>query len=221
MMASSQVIDLTHQLDPATPVFPNYPPVSVEILQSTRYTLPDGRRALNSSRVSVGLHCGTHMDAPFHFFDVGRTINEIPLEQCVGTAVLIRLTGLIRDGVIDREHLRPYEEKLNSVHKLVFETGWSEKWGTPEYFTDHPVLTADAANLAVDWGVELVAVDFPSVDRPPFPAHVSLLSSGAVIVENLTNLAAIRTDLFQLVVLPLRITGRDGSPVRAIALELA
>src|ERR1700730_12440207 len=83
-MSNSQPIDLTHRLDPATPVYPNYPPVAVEVLESTHCTRSDGRPALNSSRISVGIHCGTHMDAPFHFFEDGHTIDQVPLDQCTG-----------------------------------------------------------------------------------------------------------------------------------------
>ena len=70
----------------------------------------------------------------------------------------------------------------------------------------------------LDCGVQLVGVDTPSVDRLPFEAHLALLGHGVLIVENLTNLDAIPADVFQLVALPLKILGRDGSPVRAVAL---
>jgi kynurenine formamidase len=65
--------------------------------------------------------------------------------------------------------------------------------------------------------VELLGVDMPSVDQAPFPAHKVLLGAGVLIVENLTNLEAIGADRFELIVLPLKLMGRDGSPVRAIA----
>jgi arylformamidase len=69
--------------------------------------------------------------------------------------------------------------------------------------------------------VHLVGVDFPSVDRAPFLTHVALLSHNVLILENLTNLSEIRAGSFRLVAIPLKITGRDGSPVRAIALQTA
>lgn len=69
-------------------------------------------------------------------------------------------------------------------------------------------------------GVHLVGLDTPSVDLPPFPAHLVLLGKGVVIVENLRNLDVIPQDVFELIVLPLKIAGRDGSPVRAIARPL-
>ncbi len=213
-------IDLSYRLDPATPVYPNDPSVSIEVLESTLYHRPDGRRTLNNSRVSVGIHCGTHMDAPFHFFGEGRTIDQVPLDQCVGPALRIDLRSVVANGLIAAEHLQAQEAMIRDLRKIVLFTAWSDRWGRPEYFTDHPVFTPEAAQFVVDCGVRLVGVDFPSVDRPPFPAHIAFLGNGIIIVENLTNLAAIRNEVFNLIVLPLKITGRDGSPVRAIAMEV-
>lgn len=79
------------------------------------------------------------------------------------------------------------------------------------------MITGAAARLLVDCGVRLVGVDTPSVDREPFAAHLALLGSDVVIVENLTNLEAIPRDEFELIATPLAVVGRDGSPVRAVA----
>ena len=79
------------------------------------------------------------------------------------------------------------------------------------------MLTAAAAQLIVDCKVRLIGVDFPSVDRPPHPAHLVLLGHDVLIVENLTNLAAIGDNAFNFSAIPLAIAGRDGSPVRAFA----
>lgn len=80
------------------------------------------------------------------------------------------------------------------------------------------MISGPAARLIVDCGVQLVGVDTPSVDRPPFDAHLALLGNDVLIVENLANLDAITAEVFQLAALPLALVGRDGSPVRAIAL---
>lgn len=213
-----RVIDLSHNLDPTTPVYHGYPAVEVRVLESTRYSIPSGRRALNSGRISVGIHCGTHMDAPFHFFEDGATIDQVDLRHCVGEAHLVRV-DVPADGKIERSNLTSYADQLARCGKVVLSTGWAKQWGSAEYFTQHPILTPEAANFLIECGVHLVGVDFPSVDRAPFPTHVVLLSHNVLILENLTNLSAIRANSFQLVAVPLKFTGRDGSPVRAIALE--
>lgn len=217
-MSDAKVIDLTYNLDPTTPVYPNYPLVTVELLESTRYQVRE-RRSLNSSKIALGMHCGTHMDAPFHFFDNGLTIDQVALEVCVGPALMIDVRNALTDGMIDVPHLKPREAKMREIRRIVLHTGWTEKWGSAEFFTHHPMFTPEAAQLILDCGVRLVGVDFPSVDRPPFPIHIMFLGNGVIIVENLTNLAAIKKDVFNFITLPLKFTGRDGSPVRAIALE--
>ncbi len=138
----------------------------------------------------------------------------------MGPALLVDLSGLGAGGEIESRDLEPYRDRMRKAGRVVLHTGWWRRWGTPDYFTAHPVLSGEAAEFLVESGVLLVGVDTPSVDRPPFPAHLALLGNGVLIVENLTNLAAIGREIFQLVILPLRISGRDGSPVRAIAMEL-
>lgn len=159
------------------------------------------------------------MDAPFHFFEELMSIDQVPLDICIGKALMIDVRNALSDGMIGVQHLGPKEEKIREIRRLVVHSGWSSKWGTQEFFTCHPMFTLAAAQFVVNCGVRLVAVDFPSVDRAPYPVHIAFLSKGIIIVENLTNLAAVKKDVFDLIVLPLKFTGRDGSPVRAIALE--
>lgn len=218
-MSTAKPIDLAYNLDPTTPVYPNYPPVAIEVLESTRYLRTDGRRTLNSSKITLGIHCGTHMDAPFHFFENRTSIDQVPLDVCVGKALMVDVRNTLSEGMIGVELLKPHEAKIREIRRIVVHSGWFEKWGKLEFFTSHPMFTPEAAQFVVDCGVLLVAVDFPSVDRAPYPVHIAFLGNGIIIVENLTNLSALKKDVFDLIVLPLKFTGRDGSPVRAIALE--
>jgi len=160
------------------------------------------------------------MDAPFHFFEDGETIDRIDLGHCVGEAQLVRV-DVPGDGKIERSQLTSHADQLARCGKVVVSSGWEKQWGRPEYFTQHPVITPDAADFLIECGVHLVGVDFPSVDRDPFLTHVALLSHNVLILENLTNLTEIRAPAFQLVAVPLKFTGRDGSPVRAIALQVS
>ena len=212
----SQIIDLSYELESSTPVYPGDAGVEIKILETTSTKILD-RRALNNSRFSVSIHTGTHMDAPFHFFDGGKTIDQISLDRFYGPALCVDLEG---EKSIDAATLKPFEEKIRQHRKVVLNTGWSSHWKKPDYFTDHPCLTGEAAQFLVDSGAHLVGLDTPSVDQPPFPAHLVLLGNGVVIVENLRNLDAIPQEAFELIVLPLKIVGRDGSPARAIARPL-
>lgn len=213
-----RLIDLSYPLATETPIFPGAPPVEVDALERTGDAETKGRRSLNVTRLGMMVHTGTHMDAPFHFFGAGSSIDEIPLDHCVGPALLVTLPGLDAGQEIDLTNLPNLREKLHSVHKVVLNTGWARRWGTPGYFTDHPRISGHSSAYLRECGVHLVGVDMPSVDRSPFPSHLELLGSGIVIVENLTNLDAIGEEVFQLSAVPLKLKGRDGSPVRAFAL---
>jgi arylformamidase len=210
-------IDLSYPLRSTTPTFPDAPAVALDALERADDPETKGRRSLNVTRLSLMVHTGTHMDAPFHFFSSGLTIDRVPLDQCMGPAVMVDLGEVPPGEEIDLSAISGLEGRLRRVPKLILNTGWAHRWGASEYFTDHPCLSARSAALLVDCGVHLVGVDMPSVDRPPFPAHLAMLGRGAVIVENLTNLNRIGAEEFELTVLPLSLAGRDGSPVRAIA----
>jgi len=210
-------VDLSYPLSSNTPLFPGTPCVELESIERTEDPPPTGRRSLNVTRLSMVVHTGTHMDAPFHFFPSGLTIDQMPLEQCMGPASLLKLTDLATGSEIDLTAVPGLKDKLSRTRKLILNTGWARHWGSPRYFTDHPRISAESAAFLVDCGINLIGVDMPSVDRPPFPAHLAFLGNGIAIVENLTNLDAVEADEFQLAVLPLKLMGRDASPVRAIA----
>jgi kynurenine formamidase len=214
-----RIVDLSHGLDPQTPVYPGDPPVGITVVSSTEQQT-GGPRAMNVGRIDLGLHAGTHLDAPFHFFGEGQTLEQVPLEHCLGPALLINLPHHGAGDQITPEDLAGYRDALRETGKVVLNTGWYRRWGEPDYFSAHPVLTGEAAQFLVECGVHLVGVDFPSVDLPPHDAHIVLLGRGVLIVENLTHLDAIGAERFLLSALPLKITGREGSPVRAVALEI-
>jgi kynurenine formamidase len=167
------------------------------------------------SYIGMSLHCGTHMDAPYHFFGEGRAIDHVPLEHCMGPALLVRTNTLD----IQRAHLEPREAEMRELRRVIFNTGWHRRWGEADYFGEHPVISEDAAQYLTECGVVLVGIDTPSVDRVPYATHLELLGKDVLIIENLTNLDRIAGDRFTLVAFPLKIAGRDGSPVRAIAFE--
>ena len=208
-MSRGRIVDLSQPLSAGTPVYPGDDAVRVTIVDQT---------SVNLSRIEFSVHTGTHMDAPFHFFDGAETIDLTPLERCVGPARLVDLRSIAEEGEIRREHIEARCHAPLRAHAAVLYTGWSEQWDQPGYFSDHPCLAPAAARFLVDSGVLLVGVDMPSVDRTPYPAHQILLRAGVPIVENLTNLDAIGADRFQIVMLPLKLAGRDGSPIRAVAI---
>lgn len=211
-------VDLSYPLDPSTPPFPGDSPVEVEVQTTIPAHLPPGTPGfMNTSNVRTSLHTGTHMDAFFHFFHGGATIDQIPLTQCIGPALMIDLSARKSKKRITAHDLAPHQQAISQTPKVILNTGWAQNWGESRYFTDYPPLTEDAARFLVDCAIELIGIDTPSVDYSPYDAHFVLLGNDVLIVENLTNLDQIGQPLFEFAAIPLKITGRDGSPVRAIA----
>lgn len=213
--------DLSHSLEEATPVYPDYPSFTVRILERASETSLGGQRLLNSSHFAMGMHCGTHMDSPYHFYSNGESIDQVPIEQCTGKALLLPLRDLLPNGRIEKSDLKPYEQLLCEYRKVILNTGWSRFWKEAVYFLDHPVITGEAARFLVDCGIHLVGLDTPSVDHSPFEAHLTLLGHGVVILENLTHLDQILSQVFHLIALPLKLKRLEASPGRAIAMEVS
>ena len=220
----TRLIDLSHPLHTDTPPWPGNPPVEVTVLNAIPVSRGVGRRPrpgdprhVNVTAFRTCNHTGTHMDAPTHFYHGLPTIDQVPLEQCVGPAILVDVTHVAPRAEIAPADLAPFEESIVNARKIVLRTGWSSHWGRADYFIDYPVLAEATAVWLVERGVHLIGVDTPSVDRDPNPAHFAILESRAVIVENLTGLEAVPAGLFEMIVLPLPLRGLDGSPVRAVA----
>ena len=157
------------------------------------------------------------MDAPAHFYNGVPTIEQVPLEQCIGPAALVDVRKIGPRGEISPADLATCEEAIKATGKVVFWTGWSSRWGQHDYFDDYPVLERSTPRWLVERGVHLVGIDTPSPDRDPHPVHYILLGANMVIVENLTGLEQIGRDVFELIVVPLPLKGLEASPVRAIA----
>jgi arylformamidase len=220
----TRLIDLSHPLEPATPPWPGNPPVEVHHVSTIPAARRPGERGTASEPISCNTsafltcnHTGTHMDAPAHFYNGVQTIEQVPLEMCIGPAALVDARHIAPRAEIFPADLASCEEAIKATGKVVYWTGWSSRWDDRNYFDDYPVLSEEAAVWLVERGVHLVGMDTPSPDRDPHPAHYVLLGANMVIVENLTNLDRIGRDTFDLIVVPLPLRGLEASPVRAIA----
>ena len=216
-----RIVDLSHPISADTQVYPGDP-----VPQLNPATTID-RDGYNVLQVSMGSQTGTHVDAPYHFLADGARIDAMELSMFLGPATVVDVRGLTPRSTISWPQLEPSVSTMPEGAILVLHTGWSQHWRSTAYL-DHPFLAQDAAEGIVAAGVRTVAIDAMSVDEtaPPggepgsFAAHDVLLGAGGAIVENLTNLAAIDFAEPLLSVLPIRLAGADGAPVRAVALQL-
>jgi kynurenine formamidase len=156
-------------------------------------------------------HLGTHLDAPSHFVAGGAGVDEADLAVLIGPAQVIHLTDVAPGEVITAARLGPL-----TGQRVLLHTGWPERGlGQADYFGKAPYLAPDCARALLEAGTRLLGVDFPSVDADG-QVHVALLGGGCLIVENLTGLSVLPASC-DLTVLPLPVSGGDGSPVRAVA----
>ena len=215
-----EVVALSHPLHDDAPVYPGAP---VARFSPAATVAADGYNVLH---VRMGSQTGTHVDAPYHFLEDGARIDELPLEYFLGPAVVADVRGKPPRGRIEWADLAPWASLLGPGRILLLRTGWDEHWGTDAYF-DHPYLTGDAAARVVAAGVRTVGLDALSLDETVvgggpadgFAAHLEVLGAGGVIVENLRDLGAVPEDPV-VSVLPLRLAGADGAPVRAVAFRV-
>jgi kynurenine formamidase len=182
-------------------------------------------RDANTTTLRFFSHASTHMDAPYHFVQEGKTLEQVALEKCCGPALVIDLSALGPRAPITVDHLAPYAERIGPGTRLLLRTDWSTHADLPDYRTDYPRITLPLARWLAGRKIALLGVEPPSVAdmsnrEELIGVHQALLGAEIVIVEGLANLDKLQ-DLRQVtfIALPLKLEGGDGSPVRAIAIE--
>jgi kynurenine formamidase len=178
----------------------------------------------NARTLHLYSHCGTHMDAPRHFDDAAPTLDELPLEKCIGPALVADLRGIGTRELITPEHLSPWAERIGEGSRLLLMTGWAARHGTDAYRSGLPRVSLELARWLAERRLALLGVEPPSVAdvhqiEELTAVHRTLLGAGVVIVEGLANLDRLERDEVRLIALPLRIEEGDGAPARVVAIE--
>ncbi len=192
-------------------VYPGNPPIEI----SAQQAISQGAGA-NVSRVDFGSHTGTHVDAPKHFFDDGAGVDALPLEVLMGPARLIAVDDAVKS--VGEAELRAHD--LRGVTRLLIRTrnsAWLSS-GSREFHPDYTFVAPDGAAYLVSLGVQLVGVDYLSVEQfhsGHHRTHRTLLGANVVIVEGLVLTEPPPGD-YELRCLPLRLVGLDGGPARAV-----
>lgn len=202
-----RIHDITVPLSAELPVYPGDPPVTVEPWNRISKGDP-----ANLSRITLGSHSGTHIDAPYHFNDAGISVDQIPLELLVGKAQVVEISGVKEIGRKELEKVH-----VKGVERLLLKTGNSELWNDTEFRSDYVALTVEGAHYLRESKVKLVAIDYLSVEGMDGDGevHRTLLNGGIPIIEGV-NLTGVVPGEYQLICLPLKLKGGDGAPVRAL-----
>jgi arylformamidase len=209
------IYDISLPISESLVVWPGDPPV--RITQPSHLARGDNATL---SRMDIGTHTGTHVDAPAHFFAGGSGVDQLDLGVLVGPALVVEA---LEPDVLSEEVLELLDIPVGT-ERVLFHTRNSKLWAQarPDFDSGFVAITEDGAQWLISRGIRLVGIDYLSV--APYdttaPTHRAFLRAGVVILEGL-DLGDIAPGTYQLVCLPLKIVGADGAPARAILIEPA
>lgn len=173
----------------------------------------------NVSSISMSAHTGTHVDAPHHFLNDGRTIESLPLDALAGPALVVRIQDEVDS--IDEEILGQAGIP-GDAERILFKTRNSSLWqrGEKKFQPGFVSVSAGGAKWLVSRKVKLVGIDYLSVSpyKNSVPTHRALLGAGIVILEGV-DLSAVTPGAYDLYCLPLKLVGSDGAPARTILVK--
>lgn len=208
----SRIYDVSVPIRSGGLVYPGNPGIEIALQQA----VAQGAGA-NVSFIRFGSHTGTHADAARHFFDDGQTVDAIPLERLIGPALLLAFPDDLRAvGAADLQ-----KHDLKGHKRVLLRTRNSALLSQKEFVPDYTYLAPDGAQYLVDKGVELVGIDYLSIEQfhsGHHKTHRTLLERSVVILEGL-DLSVPAPGEYQLICLPLRIEGGDGAPSRAVLIK--
>jgi kynurenine formamidase len=214
-----KAIDLTHELHNGMPIYSGDPSPSFVSYATLE------KNGVNLTKLILGSHTGTHIDAPRHFIPDGISVDEIPPSKLVGVAYVCDLSSKpIGSGITSSDLRKNLEEKIAKDDIVVCYTGCSEHWGDEPVSSNYTYLTENAAEYLVSKRVRAVGIDFLSVEkfRAPNPvAHKALLGNGIFIIESLSK----ATKQFVgkrilMICMPIKLQNGDGAPSRIIGVPI-
>ena len=214
IQAGQKVVDLTTPLTEQIHCYPTDPPFKKQ------WHVEYPKAGMWVSKLDMGSHTGTHVDAPLHFSDGATTIAEMGPEKFFGPAIIIDAPKGPREKITP-EDLQGTDIRAGDI--VLFRTGWEERSSTPRFFEgEWPAFAVDTVEMLIGMNVRAIGGDIPSADSPSgissgAPAHKKAAAAGLPIYEGLINLESLVGQRITFVGLPLRIVGGEASPIRAIA----
>lgn len=201
-------IDISVSLESGMVHWPGDP-----VIQIKRVLNIDKGDDCNVSRLLIGSHTGTHMDAPLHFLRDGKGLDQMPIDTTIGPARVIEIK--------DKESIKAQELKANKIRKgerILFKTINSRHWKNNTFRKDFVYIAQDAAWYLAQQKVCIVGIDYLSVGgfyKDSLETHQALLKAGIWVIEGL-NLLKVKAGKYDLVCLPIKIFNSDGAPARAV-----
>lgn len=203
-----EILDITVPLRDGMFVYAGNPEVHLERTASIALGAP-----ANLSRLELGVHSGTHVDAPVHFLDDGPGAEAIPVEALMGPAYVVDAQSV--EGSLDEDALRGLDMPAGA-ERVLFKTSNSRLWELDYFTRDFVRLSGSGARYLIDRDVRTVGIDYLSIGDAE--AHRLLLGAGVVPIEGL-DLRAVAPGPYRLVCLALKIVGSDGAPARVLLIR--
>ena len=209
-------IEVSHRIVAGMKTYPGLPEPKVEVIID--YVSSRARYGGKAEFLIASLHLcgntGTYVDSPHHRYEAGMDLADLPLERVAHLpVVVVDATGAGR--AIGPEH---FPSGALAGRAVLVRTDFSRHWGTDAYFTEHPYLTLESAELLARAKVAFVGIDSLNIDDTADlarPAHTKLLGAGIPVCEHLTGLAAIPRTGGRLHAVPIAWVGGATFPVRA------
>lgn len=209
LTAKNGWLDVSVRLHSGMVHWPDNPPVEIERMLDIEHG-----DVANVSKISMGSHTGTHMDAPLHFVRRGSGLDDMPLDAAMGRARVIEIE--------DPESVKPAELDRHEIHRgerILFKTRNSARdWPRQPFMEDFVYVSQEAARHLAAWRVRTVGIDYLSVGgfrKDGVETHQALLEAGIWVIEGL-DLSGVEPGEYELICLPVKIEDSDGAPARAI-----
>ena len=218
-ISKTSFYDLTQLIYPDMPTYPGEPQPEFQPFFKL------GRDKVNLTRLIMGSHTGTHVDAPKHFISTGDSVNKIPLDKFMGEVVTLDMSiKSIGQGITNLD-LDTYSKIVKAGDIMLIYTGTSDRWNKDENIRQNfTYLEPSAAEWIVNHQIKCIGIDSFSVEKYGFKdgiAHKMLLSNKIGIIEGLDiNMKQCLGKRMFLVCLPLSLRGIDGSPARVIVFDI-
>lgn len=198
------LIDVTRPLSNGMLVYPGDLVPSFRQSDHGKYLISD---------LHVSSHTGTHIDAPVHYLKSGDTIDTIPLDHLIGRCRVLDLSGTEKSLITAAD----LKNRITGVRRVLLKTQYS---GIDTFTEQYPSLAPDAAGYLSECGIRCIGIDSPSIESylGDGSVHRRLLGTGCLIIE-LLDLSEVTEGDYQMIALPLRLAGLDGSPARVILMR--
>jgi kynurenine formamidase len=215
----ARLLDLSHTVTAGMLTYRGLPGpvIGDHLTREASRPLYAGGTTFQIGKIEMVANTGTYVDAPFHRWEDGADLSQLPLASLAGLDGVCVAAPYARGLAVTEDLL---EEKEIEGRAVLFFTGWSAFWGTPSYFHRSSHLTSQAASLLVSRGAAIVGIDAHNIDDTDDgtrPAHSILLGAGIPVVEHLCNLEALPASGFRFFAVPVKVKGMGTFPVRAFA----